>query len=455
MQTIPDPLDALADELRAGRAIAFIGAGVSASLGVGYPTWTELLETLHREVTALVPSEESKVPPSENALKIEPKQISAIERVPDLLWRAEEYRQLLESANPKRYHELIAEKFGPLWQDSAQLVGSELVAALTALPFRCILNTNFDPSLEAAYGAHGREVRSVDWSERARVHAFLSDLWSRRDPSEVTLVYLHGKHDLPQSIVLTERDYADRYLASDESSKKLFALLISHCVVFVGFSLNDPELTFLLRVARAHARPDRPQHYAFLPAQESPDVLAGLRRMYRGKYGVEPIYFDTANNYVELVRLLQDLARRTNESARAKAGDEPPMSEPPGALPAVPPPIDPEDPNKGQFGGTNVRNGLKLDAHVEAIEDDDDWFHIEMWVEAVEPREFEGTVIFHLHPTFQRQTQRITVKSDKRAELERWAYGAFTVGVEADDGATRLELDLATLPGAPRRFRMR
>jgi hypothetical protein len=33
--------------------------------------------------------------------------------------------------------------------------------------------------------------------------------------------------------------------------------------------------------------------------------------------------------------------------------------------------------------------------------------------------------------------------------------GAFTVGVAADDGNTRLELDLAQLPDAPEMFRSR
>jgi hypothetical protein len=45
------------------------------------------------------------------------------------------------------------------------------------------------------------------------------------------------------------------------------------------------------------------------------------------------------------------------------------------------------------------------------------------------------------------------VGKDGVARMTRWAYGAFAVGVEADDGQTRLELDLATLQGAPSRFR--
>jgi hypothetical protein len=41
------------------------------------------------------------------------------------------------------------------------------------------------------------------------------------------------------------------------------------------------------------------------------------------------------------------------------------------------------------------------------------------------------------------------------ATLEIAAYGAFTVGVEANHGKTRLEIDLAELESAPRLFRSR
>jgi hypothetical protein len=44
---------------------------------------------------------------------------------------------------------------------------------------------------------------------------------------------------------------------------------------------------------------------------------------------------------------------------------------------------------------------------------------------------------------------------DGRAELERYAYGAFTVGAEVIGVDVRLELDLAELKSAPRAFRLR
>jgi hypothetical protein len=59
-----------------------------------------------------------------------------------------------------------------------------------------------------------------------------------------------------------------------------------------------------------------------------------------------------------------------------------------------------------------------------------------------------------LHPSFKNEKEIIKVINGK-AENKLISYGAFTVGVEADNGATRLELDLAELPDAPRIFRER
>lgn len=60
---------------------------------------------------------------------------------------------------------------------------------------------------------------------------------------------------------------------------------------------------------------------------------------------------------------------------------------------------------------------------------------------------------FFLHNTFPNTTPMISLDAAGRGDLAVEAYGAFTVGVLTDDGATALELDLAMLPDAPRAFR--
>jgi hypothetical protein len=116
--------------------------------------------------------------------------------------------------------------------------------------------------------------------------------------------------------------------------------------------------------------------------------------------------------------------------------------------------VDPEDPQKGRWGGRPERSHRHLSARVAAL--DDGWFLVQLQVASTDPAKhpLSGKVRFHLHDTFPQPTLELPVAKGV-ATLELRVYGAFTVGAEADEEATRLELDLATLENAPREFRER
>ena len=67
----------------------------------------------------------------------------------------------------------------------------------------------------------------------------------------------------------------------------------------------------------------------------------------------------------------------------------------------------------------------------------------------------KGDVYFYLHPTFPKMRMRVPADGKNEVETIVSAYGAFTVGAVVDNGQTKLELDLATLPDAPPEFRKR
>ena len=92
-----------------------------------------------------------------------------------------------------------------------------------------------------------------------------------------------------------------------------------------------------------------------------------------------------------------------------------------------------------------------MSAQVKAIAGD--WYRITLTVKAL-PRApiLRGAVRFHLHDSFAEPVQRVVVRRGV-ATLSVVAYGAFTVGAEADEGKTRLELDLSDLSRAPKAFR--
>lgn len=114
--------------------------------------------------------------------------------------------------------------------------------------------------------------------------------------------------------------------------------------------------------------------------------------------------------------------------------------------------VDPEDPHKGRWGGLSRSNGLQLTAVVSPVSDD--WFSIELTVRSSARGALSGPVTFHLHPTFKPAVVTVDPTEDQ-AVLRLSGWGAFTVGVTANEGRTRLELDLSELREAPERFRER
>jgi hypothetical protein len=82
-------------------------------------------------------------------------------------------------------------------------------------------------------------------------------------------------------------------------------------------------------------------------------------------------------------------------------------------------------------------------------------YRIELSVTSLDAQPITGPVVFFLHPTFANPKQEVPVASAPEVRLTVLAYGAFTVGVECDNGQTRLELDLSEDPALPPEFRAR
>lgn len=114
---------------------------------------------------------------------------------------------------------------------------------------------------------------------------------------------------------------------------------------------------------------------------------------------------------------------------------------------------DDEDPHAGTFGGSQRANGRVLEAELRPVGKDGEWVDIRLTVRAedADRQPLTGSVTFHLHPTFPYSVRSVPVRRGQ-AVVSLRAYGVFTVGVEADGGETRLELDLAKVPGGSRSF---
>lgn len=109
-----------------------------------------------------------------------------------------------------------------------------------------------------------------------------------------------------------------------------------------------------------------------------------------------------------------------------------------------------DDPHKGEFGrsAVDLAHGRLLTASISPAGEDEDHecdVHLEVRSLPGAP-ELQGTVTFYIHDDFDPDFFNIQAKNGV-AKLWIEADGAFTVGAVADRRTTRLELDLAQVPG--------
>lgn len=114
-----------------------------------------------------------------------------------------------------------------------------------------------------------------------------------------------------------------------------------------------------------------------------------------------------------------------------------------------------DDPQKGKWGEQAESNERKITAKVE-LSEMPNLYKVTLEVISTNPlNPLTGVVKFHLHPSFNNSEPIIAVTEGTAILVLSTVYGAFTAGAEADEGKTRLEIDLADLPNAPQEFRDR
>lgn len=293
----------LIQALQSGRALGFVGAG--SSIRVGYPSWPELLEKMAVEV----------------CLRCSNQDLSYLSKNNDMLWRAEQMRNLLGDD----YYPFIRREF-----DAKNPPCDPFHELLMRLPFQHILTTNYDPVLEYAQArvAQDRPVQFFCWNARDDLSEFLS---RQDDPTYGRrIAYVHGRFNDPSSIVLTERDYTEHYGNGKLTKKALWAFVAIRTLIFVGFGLTDFDLLYIFRFIRAEFGGES-HHFTFVGLKADDDGK-DRRRYLHSKYGIEPVFYEVVDrlepdgekeDHSDLERLVQQIANQveiaTDETASVSA----------------------------------------------------------------------------------------------------------------------------------------
>jgi CHAT domain-containing protein len=281
-----DELAAIASYVRAGRCVLFVGAGLSA--GAGLPDWSGLMR---RMVAAGTPH--AVAPAIFTSVGDHFTVVAAAERARrDPIVRAVE-----EALGRKAFKALLAERakqrsldqpdagtyldvLAAVHQDSLERVELErllragrnqevaarcrdlmgrddffgvVTAALAApatlpathrdivhTPFACIVTTNFDDLIERAYLEHRGDRPPAPTGAELDRHG---DLLLR---GAFFVLKAHGDLAAPDSLVFTADDYRRVVHANPAFQAVMSGILMSHVILFVGYSLGDVNFRLLL-----------------------------------------------------------------------------------------------------------------------------------------------------------------------------------------------------------------
>ena len=281
-------IEDLVESVEGGRAVAFIGSGVSA--GAGLPDWPALLRELIASGFQKGILDEA-----------ERDELTAWAGKTDYLMLADAIRRQLGRAD---FQEFMTRKL------AVAATPTELHRALASLPFAAFVTTNFDRLFEHAWsGIHGSAIETLTHQDRQA----LRNPFGRGTPF---LLKTHGCASKPDTLVLGLEEFREAIHGNRSCQTLLQSIFLRYQVLFIGHSLTDPDLLFLLDqlVGTFGIPPGR--HFALIKDEDVGRLRAAT---FRHNYGIEVLRYTATPGHpevLEFVRQLQSQVSERHESLR-------------------------------------------------------------------------------------------------------------------------------------------
>lgn len=180
---------------------------------------------------------------------------------------------------------------------------------LASLPIRTYWTTNYDTLIEESLKQGGKTPDVKITIEN------LATTMPRRD----AVVYkMHGDVSQPDKAVVTKDDYESYSTTRHLFSMALQGDLVSKTFLFIGFSFNDPNLSYILSRIRLLLGENRRDHYCLLRKVQRHDFKAAADFHYAEarqqlqvndlkRYGIIGLL---VNDYKEYTKVLRRIAHR-------------------------------------------------------------------------------------------------------------------------------------------------
>ncbi|MFO1358821.1 SIR2 family protein [Plasticicumulans sp.] len=269
----------LINDIARRRVVLFIGSGVSASAttraGTSIKTWKDFLAHANTHV-------------SDTSAQ---KTIEGLLNKDDFLLACE----LLKKSLQEQWDSIVKTEY----QQSAD--ASELHKAIIELDQRIIITTNFDKLLETCHSSISSATHYPTLITEIKDTVFKC---LRTDTDYI--IKLHGCVDDENSLIFEKSSYIKKAYGNWIYSELLNTLLLTHTFMFIGFSMNDPAVSYFIEMHAQKHSSTRP-HYIFL-SNHADTHLTDISRTLR-KLIVLP--YDPAHNHVDLVVKIKELSTQS------------------------------------------------------------------------------------------------------------------------------------------------
>jgi hypothetical protein len=269
-----DPIDSFIDiyvqALHDQNAAIFAGAGLS--IPVGLVNWKELLKDIASDIGLDVKKED------------------------DLITVAQFH--VNERGGRHRINQALIDEF------SGRAKSTDKHKLLAALPIKTYWTTNYDVLIEESLRAAGKTPD---------VKITVNNLATTVPRRDAVVYKMHGDVSMPDKAVVTKDDYESYASTRHLFSTALQGDLVSKTFLFIGFSFNDPNLSYILSRIRLLLGENRREHYCLLRRVQRHDFKKAADFHYArakqdlqvrdlSRYGILGLLVDDYGHYTNVLK---------------------------------------------------------------------------------------------------------------------------------------------------------
>lgn len=278
--------ESLIDELASRRCVIFLGSGASAPAQkneggklISPPTWSGLLKKL----LTLCPNDANGSKANAQTLLDSEKYLDCAEIIRN---------ECLPTAEYNRCISRIFSGYEP----------TDIHKAVEILDQKVVVTTNFDCLYEnLCRQGEGRDGYSV-------IRYYDGGLIARmRSPSRL-IIKAHGCTSEPERTVLTKSDFFEARSENKGFFDALESIFLTHTILFLGYSVNDPEIQLILE-NNIITYPSANPHYATMARGSHRSVINAFKKTNN----IDILEYDDANNHAELLESLLILCEIVEE----------------------------------------------------------------------------------------------------------------------------------------------